>query len=361
MASRRLKDVVAAPRDPRGICQVDDSTGLVCKDVFTAGRSGPLPTAGHSICLQNGLAGPRQAFTLRSGRQIKRSLALPDTRQLLELTALRAMLASARRPVPRRSDWPLSEEVQRQGWMAIRGLQRSWCLDLKPALPNVTAGGRSGREDRVVSGAYVAAPMVSAQMVLPTAVAQERAVAAASELFVCEPAIRLWCLLLAEYAEAQACETARQFERNLISAHGQVRNLALEVVASQPVRGQDSGAALDRLRRIGERWTDLILAGRLAHPRAAELVFDLDRAEEFSERLRLQPAATRPSAAWELALVSVRTVYPAFPAANEPRRQLLRGLSEALLATFPEQAFSSEGAWLPEWAVAWPGRKPSLQ
>jgi hypothetical protein len=291
---------------------------------------------------------------------------LPDTRQLLELTALRAMLASARRPVPRRSDWPLSEEVQRQGWMAIRGLQRSWCLDLKPALPKTAAVSRGGRVDRELPGAsgseqYVSEPMVSAQMVLPASVGEERAVAAASELFVCEPVIRLWCLLLAEYAETQACETARQFERNLISAHGQVRNLALEVVASQPIRGQDSGAALDRLRRIGERWTDLILAGRLAHPRAAELVFDLDRAEEFSERLRPQPAATRPSAAWELALVSVRTVYPAFPAANEPRRQLLRGLSEALLATFPEQAFSSEGAWLSEWAVAWPGRKPSLQ
>jgi hypothetical protein len=279
------------------------------------------------------------------------------------------MLVSARRSVPHRSEWSLPEEAQRRGWMALRGLQRSWCLDLKPALSPaalspatvVARGGRSDRSGWSRPGSSEARSSEAGSAVVSPASVEERAVAAASELFVCEPAIRLWCLLLAEYADSRGCETARQFERNLVSAHGQVRNLALEVVAAQPVCGQDSGAGLDRLRRIGERWTDLVLAGRLAHPRAADLVFDRDRAEEFSDRLRLQPAAARPSAAWELALVSVRTVYPAFPAANEPRRQLLRGLAEALLATFPERAFSGEGVWLPEWALASLGRTPSLQ
>ena len=311
---------------------------------------------------------------------------LLDTRQLMELGALRSMLASPPRGRSGRREWTLTEDAQRRGWMAVRGLQRSWsaCLGRpRPPRPDATAGVRQPVRFADVVVVPEDVGRQAAGRVPPVAVVRdprtdggssrlfdEAALAACAELFVSEPVIRLWCLLLTEYAESRDCESARQFARNLVVAQYQTRQLALAFVASSPERaepepdsadtsrtarlpGVTTGAGLDRLRRIGERWTDLLLANRLAHPQTAELVFDQDRAEEFAGQLALLPSAPQPAAAWELALVSIRTVYPAFPWAQSPRTQLARGLAEAILATFPPEAFTSSGSWLPPLLAHW--------
>jgi hypothetical protein len=316
----------------------------------------------------------------------------------MELATLRSMLATSPYGRPQRGAWTLSEDAQRRGWMAIRGLQRSWSTDLaaprssQKLIPVVGARGRfrfveatkpavSGGQRSEIAPARVAtvnddpraSQAVADQTTSPRAGAidpHRNQSAACAELFVCEPVIRLWCLLLVEYAESRDCDSARQFARNLIVAQYQTRQLALAAVMATPDSpghapsstsagprkvplDPTSGASLDRLRRIGERWTDLLLANRLAHPRTADLVFDHDRADEFAEQLALLPSSPQPAAAWELALVSVRTVYPAFPWAEAPRAQLARGLAEALLATFPPEAFTSSGTWLPSWVSSW--------
>lgn len=306
----------------------------------------------------------------------------------MELATLRSMLATPSRGPAQRGAWMLSEDAQRRGWMAIRGLQRSWSAELTSVTKRRSEPQRSGARGRfqfvppagkvtlsaIPSGAaLVRAKEKTENLGRPQPTPREtdgEPSAACAELFVCEPVIRLWCLLLIEYAESRHCETARQFARNLIVAQYQTRQLAMTAVMATPeppVSGSHSrnaktvtgnelpavGASLDRLRRVGERWTDLLLANRMAHPQTAELVFDADRAEEFSDRLALLPTSPQPAGAWELALVSVRTVYPAFPFSQAPRSELARGLAEALLATFPPAAFTSGGCWLPAWVASW--------
>lgn len=303
----------------------------------------------------------------------------------MELAALRSMLASPPRGRSGRREWNLTEDAQRRGWMAVRGLQRSWSACLGGARSPRTMTAAGVRQPVQFADVAVVPDEAGGQSAFRTpaaAVRDERtatgtarpvndaALAACAELFVSEPVIRLWCLLLTEYAESRDCETARQFARNLLVAQYQTRQLALALVASSPERPEPvsvpaasthvgrlpsptTAAGLDRLRRIGERWTDLLLANRLAIPQTAELVFDPDRAEEFAGQLALLPTSPQPAAAWELALVSIRTVYPAFPWAQPPRTQLARGLAEAILATFPPEAFTSAGSWLPPWLAHW--------
>ena len=327
-----------------------------------------------------------------------------NTRQFVETAALYSALSSqSDRDTP-----PPTEEILGRGWSCIRGLQRSWMDSLRsgepatrPDQPMLSSAGElppgSGMPGQVRwssqrdPGSHEAAPLAMtsdpaaetienppprnmrrlslsrARRVASSGITRPNrppasdwtspspltaSFSAAAELFLTEIGIRVWAGSLIARSEEQSERVMLPIARNVLVCQAQVRQKALQCVAAGQDTEQEEKASLDRLRRIGERWTDQLLAPLIHRAGVAEAVFDLPRCLEFQSDCQLTRESPLAAPPWNLILVSLRTVFPTFPFAQPARSRLVSGIAETLLAMIPEDSFSESGLPAPRWLKA---------
>lgn len=276
-----------------------------------------------------------------------------NTRQLVEI----AGLVAANLPLATGPDPVGTEDGLQRGWMAVRGLQRSWLIDLsRPARPEGAQASRPTYPIRFAARRFVEVQPVALESDTPAdAGAEQSWLDSAGEACVAEPAIRAWCAALHRISRRGGHRFSAQLAEQLCVAQDQVRRKILVRLSRESERGTML-APLDRLRRVGERWADLFV-GAICHPELPEgLAIDPERADEFSTNLR--GASRMRRAAWELHLAGLRNVYPAFPWSKPTRQRLATGLAEALLGLLPPSMFPSDGLPAPSW---WAGLERSPQ
>lgn len=127
---------------------------------------------------------------------------------------------------------------------------------------------------------------------------------------------------------------------NVIGGLLQIRNRVLSAILSDPTLPSAWGAEQDRLRRRCDRWTDLLIGTLCGFDNFYQFAVDADRARDFAEESQahsperpvelLMAAGLRLSFLRQLPEVSLDT------AAYER-------LIQSILASLPEQAFSSSG------------------
>jgi hypothetical protein len=277
---------------------------------------------------------------------------LVNTRQLVEI----AGLVAANLPLGTAADHMATEDCLQRGWMAVRGLQRSWLVDLSDR-ESGTAFAKSAT--RPPSAEPFAARRFAVAHPATVGSGSRRTADSwfdsAGEGCVAEPAIRAWCAALYRLSRHSRHVASAQLAEQLSFAQNQVRRKILLRLSRESERGSIH-APLDRLRRVGERWADLF-TGAICHPEMPEgLAIDPHRAEELSTNLR--GASRIHRAAWDLHMAGLRNVYPAFPWSTPTRQRLATGLAEALLGLLPKSMFPNDGTPAPSW---WAGLERSRQ
>jgi hypothetical protein len=163
------------------------------------------------------------------------------------------------------------------------------------------------------------------------------------ELLVSDLLTRVWCALAAAHDRARGTSEAEPIARSILLGHNEVRHRLLSLVMSSPCLTLKQAVDLNHLRRLCERWTDLLLARLAAVVDGAEFAHDPSRAQQFALDLqqRRPPAADAVGRALlQASLVSTfrRRLHGA--AANG---DLNARLASAILGCFRPELFDGAG------------------
>lgn len=154
---------------------------------------------------------------------------------------------------------------------------------------------------------------------------------------------RVWGAVLtaADHKSSEPC--GGPIARSVALLHESVNYRALKLLATEGGIGEDETAALDRLRRQIERWTDVLVGHLVRRYGLDEFAIDADRARDFGAEQLRDSWGTAQSQVWDLYFVSLRSSLPDVPLPAGRLGDLRASIAEALLASFPEQAFLDSG------------------
>lgn len=196
----------------------------------------------------------------------------------------------------------------RQFWQSARQLQRDWDQSL---------GAESGL------------PLDSTQFE-----------ATAAQLFATELLVRVWATVLATIDVRTGKNDLTRIAGNTVSGLLQLRHQVLGRLVDQP-ESPSWAAALDRLRRRCDRWTDLLIGNLVGNDDVFQFAFDPDRARDFAEEARMgdsiHPVELLISAGVHLSFLGH---LPDITLDSSAYQELIR----SILQSIPADAFNDDGS-----------------
>jgi hypothetical protein len=172
--------------------------------------------------------------------------------------------------------------------------------------------------------------------------------AVCEEILVSEMVTRVWSSLLTAWDYRIRSGDAQPVAANVLSGQLEASNRVLGIISYDPVNA-GNGNELNRLRRLTERWTDLLLAGLGPLVRIADFAHDPARAEEFSQDFdQTQPPGVRKQA-WSLVAESLRETFAPYLRQVTPNADLNGRIAGVILACFPVEVFDSTGVYHALW------------
>lgn len=237
-------------------------------------------------------------------------------RQLIELTALASIYS------PHVIESPVSppREALTRYWGCFKAAQRMWINRLAAYPEEANAAAASER------------PQVWA-----------RTEPVLTEVFVTELVARVWGAILTAGDRARGVCEAEPLARNALIGQLEARKLALRLMVNGPHVSLDQIAALDRLRRRLERWTDVLLGHVVKRFGLADFAFDADRAFEFGEDQLQAGDDPQRTQIWDLYLLGLHAGIPDTPAPTPIAESVRKELIETIFAAFPPDAFHDDG------------------
>ena len=170
-----------------------------------------------------------------------------------------------------------------------------------------------------------------------------------AEILASEMLTRVWsCLAISVSAEQGSGET-RAIVGSVLSGHIEASNRVLAMLSLSEHLGQFPAADLNRLRRLTERWTDLLL-GRLGKEfNFAAVAHDPARAQDFAEDFEVPSAAGPRMTAWSLLGASLQAAFGPKLQFKTNNADLNERIAASILACFPADLFDSLGVYHSLW------------
>jgi hypothetical protein len=172
--------------------------------------------------------------------------------------------------------------------------------------------------------------------------------AVCEEILVSEMLTRVWSSILTALDYAAGSSEAQPVAASVLAGHVDASNRVLGLISYKP-QGPGSENNLNRLRRLTERWTDLLLGslGLLAH--AAPFAHDAARAEEFARDFDCSWQPRVRLKAWNLIAASLRATFEAHLHGVTANADLNSSIAGAILVCFPAQLFDATGVYHSLW------------
>lgn len=172
------------------------------------------------------------------------------------------------------------------------------------------------------------------------------------EIFAADVLTRVWIAVACEAAHRSNDEQSPRLMHNVLSGHFDIRRRAMQnMVAAQDEQPQ-AIVRLNRLRRRGERWTDLLLALLLPDCEIEPLAHDAARSRAFAaEHFSADPATEDdqetigPRTRCDLLLASLQSAFRESLSTNLPNAPLNTEIAASALASLPAESVTAV-AWL---------------
>ena len=173
--------------------------------------------------------------------------------------------------------------------------------------------------------------------------------ATCAEILASEMLTRIWsCVALSIGAQQSGGET-RAIVGSVLSGHIEASNRVLAMLSLSEHLGQFPAADLNRLRRVAEHWTDLLL-GRLGQEfNFAEVAHDPARAQDFADDFDVPSTAAARMTASSLLSASLQAAFAPKLRFTTDNADLNERISAAILACFPADLFDSLGVYHSLW------------
>ncbi|MBM4088216.1 MAG: hypothetical protein FJ276_02115 [Planctomycetes bacterium] len=241
-------------------------------------------------------------------------------RELVELGALVAVHGSAFMHRPS----PLTDRFMEQYWVASRCRHDRWIQ------------GMSGWEDRSRDPAGRDGPHVRAII---------------EEVLLTELLTRTWAAVAVGCDRVQHADALSPIVRGVLAWHVEARNRAMQLMVHGGGFEMDEGAALNRLRRQTERWTDMMMGYVHRGCDVAEFAFCSERARDFAADLGGQLQQPTGNHVWNLTLVGLRSAFQHGLSHASPNAELNQRIAGSVLGCFHSEAFEGSSWFKSLWTL----------
>lgn len=163
------------------------------------------------------------------------------------------------------------------------------------------------------------------------------------EILVSDVLTRVWTAILVSYDVRQGMEEAGPPARSIFSGHCEARGRVMELLLKGRGLYSDQAAALNRVRRRAEKWTDVLLARLGAVGDLGEFAHDAELVEVLAADLRAGRGFGAGERSWAGCLASLRLAFSHLSPASLPNADLAAKIASSVLASFGAGLFDAHG------------------
>ena len=171
------------------------------------------------------------------------------------------------------------------------------------------------------------------------------------EVLTGEILTRVWTGIVCGFDRRNQTQEAEPVARSVLVGHLEARHRTLHVMVSGRVASSRHAAALNRVRRRSERWTDMLLGHVMHSHDVTEFGFDATRVREFADALRYERQQWWGADAWSLVLSSLRAAFQCGTRGDSPNGDLNERIASSVLACFGPDVFDSTGQFRSLWQI----------
>ncbi|HKD36592.1 MAG TPA: hypothetical protein VKB78_07320, partial [Pirellulales bacterium] len=186
------------------------------------------------------------------------------------------------------------------------------------------------------------------------AVAENRGCwATSSEILTSEILTRVWSAAVSAADRANGTSDLAPAAQSVLFGHQEVRRRVLNLIAIGRDRKERAAERLDRLRRVCERWTDLLLAPLSAFCDLKPLAHDVSRVADFSRDQHDERKATFSSRARQILHASLRATFRRAATAPSRNADLNSQIAAAIVACLDLERLDAAGVKLERPTYGW--------
>ena len=173
-----------------------------------------------------------------------------------------------------------------------------------------------------------------------------------TEILMSEILTRVWTGAVAAADRRAGGDELSPAARSILFGHAEARQRVLQRIAADPDRPPRSASRLDQLRRVCERWTDLLLAPLAGICDVAAIAHDAARVADFAQDRR---DAQRLVAAQARGLLdaSLRSTFRRWPAPPTGNADLNSQIAAAIMACLDCEQLDRPGSRPESVTYAW--------
>lgn len=163
------------------------------------------------------------------------------------------------------------------------------------------------------------------------------------EILVAELLTRVWSTVLLARDTYHSTNVCQNLVQHVFRGQTEARREVLKLLANPDQLPSRQVAAVDRLRRRVERWTDSLLGPMILKYGTTDFAFELERAMDLGQT-NLSAGLSGPNAAvQQLTLVGLSHAVPRTNHADEARTALNLAVARSVLRSLPLDELSSLG------------------
>jgi hypothetical protein len=169
------------------------------------------------------------------------------------------------------------------------------------------------------------------------------------EILASEMLTRVWSAVLALLDAATGGAEAQPVAASVLAGHIEISTRVLSVISTEQHLPRETTRDINRLRRLTERWTDLLLGNLNAPQQALALAHNTERAQDFTADFSRHQSAAARHQSWALLRASLRAAFARRLQGHTPNYDLNGSIASAILGCFPAEAFDSIGVYPSLW------------
>jgi hypothetical protein len=169
------------------------------------------------------------------------------------------------------------------------------------------------------------------------------------EVLISEMLTRVWSAAVSAHDRRHGVDTSEPITRTIMNSHLEARHRALKLLIRLPEVESEDSIALQRTRRLAERWTDLLLGRMLPVEEIGKFAIDQRRAHEYARDIAHERQSPEGDTAWMLRLTSLRAAFGTGLSAVSPNADLNGRVATGVLACLPADVQDSTGLFRSLW------------
>jgi hypothetical protein len=177
--------------------------------------------------------------------------------------------------------------------------------------------------------------------------------ATCAEILTSEILTRIWTAATAASDQTVQASDLEPIAQSILFGHQEARHRVLNLIAAGIDREASEAARLDKLRRVCERWTDLLLAPLAALCKIGDFAHDPARVDDFAQDRLDEGNSPFAPRAREILSASLQSTFRHGPFSPTSTADLNASIAASIFACLGAECFEAPGVRLGSLTYGW--------